>query len=75
MGALISKLFKLIPQKYMINTTDGFKIAEINQAFNPFVLKYTMNVASQNNIDKRLIIAAGILLAGIERKQQWFYNT
>ena len=50
---------------------DGRKIAEVTQHFNPFVLKYSMTILPpEPPIDRRLLIAAGILLAGIERRQQ-----
>ncbi len=41
------------------------------QHFNPFALKYTMTIIDERpSVDPRLLIAAGILLAGIERRQQ-----
>jgi hypothetical protein len=50
---------------------DGREIAEIRQHFNPFVLKYTMEIFEpQLAIDRRLLVAAGILLAAIEGRQQ-----
>jgi len=67
--ALLSRFLRFFPQDYIITTTDGHKVAEINQQFNPLVLKYNMNILSYNTIDRRLLIAAGILLAGIEGRQ------
>lgn len=69
--ALLSRLINLIPQKYIIVTNDGKVLAEFKQHFNIFILKYTLSILDDNPvIDKRLIIAMGILLAGIEGRQQ-----
>jgi len=69
-AAIASRLVKLIPQTYVITSADGTKVAEINQHFNPFILKYSMKILGTNDsIDRRLLIAAGILLAGIEGRQ------
>lgn len=71
MRALFCRLIKLIPQSYHIVSNQGNTIADIKQHFNPFVLKYSLNLQQGDlTIDKRLIIAAGILLAGIEGRQQ-----
>lgn len=71
LAALCSRFINLIPQKYVIVSTDGTTIAEIKQHFNPFVLKYTMTLLQDNPaIDRRLIVSAGILLASIEGRQQ-----
>ena len=70
-GALLSRFIKLIPQSYIIFSYDGRVIAEIQQHFNPFVLKYSMKLLTHEPlIDRRLLISAGILLAGIERRQE-----
>ena len=69
--ALLSRIINLIPQTYLIISAEGRTIAQIKQHFNPFVLKYSMTIIEpQPSIDKRLLIAAGILLAGIEGRQQ-----
>jgi len=69
--ALLSRFINLIPQTYIIISADGRTIAEIRQHFNPFVLKYSMTIAEpQPPIDRRLLISSGIMLAGIERRQQ-----
>ncbi|MEA1945389.1 MAG: hypothetical protein U9N07_08715 [Euryarchaeota archaeon] len=67
--ALLSRFINLIPQTYTI-LVNNREVAEIKQHFNPFVLKYTMTIMDTMSIDPRLLIAAGILLAGIERRQQ-----
>jgi len=70
-GALLTRFINLSPQDYVITMADGRKIAEVTQHFNPFVLKYSMTILPpEPPIDRRLLIAAGILLAGIERRQQ-----
>jgi hypothetical protein len=71
LGALLSRLLKLIPQKYIIFTEDELRpIATIKQHFNPFVLKYTWSILEPfPAIDRRLLIAAGVLLCGIEQRQ------
>ncbi len=69
--ALLSRYLNLIPQKYTITSVSGRKVAEIIQHFNPFISKYSMNISDPEYlIDRRLLIAAGVLLAGIERRQQ-----
>jgi uncharacterized protein YxjI len=62
-------LSNLIPQTYCINDASGLEAAHIKQHFNPFILKYTMDVSPQPGVDRRLIVACGILLAAIERRQ------
>ncbi len=70
LGALASRWINLIPQRFMI-TAGTQEVAEIKQHFNPFILRYTMKViVPQSVIDPRLLIAAGILLSGVERRQK-----
>ncbi len=70
-GAFLSRFISLIPQAYVIISADGREVAEIKQHFNPFVLKYSMTIVEPRpSIDRRLLISSGILLAGIERRQQ-----
>lgn len=71
LGAIGSRLINLIPQKYRAVTGDERRVARLNRHFNPFVLKYTMRIEDADPpIDRRLLIASGILLAAIERRQQ-----
>ncbi|MDP6379729.1 MAG: hypothetical protein QF662_00160 [Phycisphaerae bacterium] len=71
LGALLSRFVNVIPQRYKVSTLDGRPVAEIRQHFNPFVLKYTMTIPdAEPEIDRRLLMAANILLAGIEGRQQ-----
>ena len=70
-GAVLSRIIKWVPQNYIIFSYDGRVIAEIKQHFNPFVLKYSMTLLTHEPlIDRKLLIAAGILLAGIEQRQE-----
>mgnify|MGYP001033641840 CR=1 FL=1 len=75
-SALLSRLldfrpFFYIPQKYLISDANGQEVARIEQNYNPFVLKYRLSIIQASpTIDPRLIIACGILLAGIERRQR-----
>lgn len=69
-GALLSRFINFVPQQYIIVDNGGKKAAEIDQHMNPFVLKYTFKIVDPgHSFDPRLILAAGILLAGIERRQ------
>ena len=70
-GALLSRFINLIPQNYVITDSDEREVAGIKQFFNPFVLKYQLTFTNATpNLDKRLILAAGILLCSIEGRQQ-----
>lgn len=69
--AVLSRFIFLVPQRYAIISADGRTIAEIRQHFNPLVLKYSMTILQPDpSIDRRLLIAAGVLLAAIERRQR-----
>ncbi len=73
-GALFRRIVPvgfLIPQKYIVVSLDGRKIAEIRRYFNPIILKYDLKIeGTENSIDKRLLVAMMILLTGIERRQR-----
>lgn len=69
--ALIRRFIsELVPQSY-----DGFvggtKVCEFKQNFNPFVTKITLDFSldHQGALDRRLGLAAAVLLCGIEGKQ------
>ena len=69
--ALLSRFINLIPQNYIITDSEEREIALIKQFFNPFVLKYQLTFSNKDpKIDKRLILASGILLCSIEGRQQ-----
>ncbi|MFO8009394.1 MAG: hypothetical protein R6U89_01135 [Dehalococcoidia bacterium] len=70
-GAFLSRWINLVPQKYTVYTESGQPVAAIKQHFNPFVLKYSMTLLEpEPPLNRRLIVAAGILLAAIERRQR-----
>ena len=69
--ALIRRfLSNLVPQTYDVEI-EGTKVAKYRQNFNPFVLKITVDFSldKDKKLDKRLGIAAGILLTAIEGRQ------
>ena len=67
----MGRLSFLLPQKYSVNI-GGEPVAFFKQHFNPFILKYDFNLADdpKKRLDRRLAIAAGILLCAIERRQR-----
>lgn len=73
MGLALLRRFltNLVPQNYDL-LVGGARVADLKQNFNPFTyelnLDFSMDVAHQ--LDRRLGIAAGILLAAIEGRQQ-----
>lgn len=70
MALLRRFLVSLIPQNYDV-LINGQRVADIRQNFNPFTYRLTMDFSmdSMNQLDKRLGIAAGILLGAIEGRQ------
>jgi len=70
--ALIRRWFiKIIPQSYSV-IINGQDIIDFKQNFNPFLLKVTLDFSRdpQYFLDRRLGIAAGILMCAIEGRQQ-----
>jgi hypothetical protein len=72
--AILRRVIGLIPQRYdifMPNVETGQKVASLDQNFNPFVYKLDVDFSfdPQRRLDRRLGIAAGILLAAVEGKQ------
>ncbi len=69
--ALIRRLITpLIPQKYS-GEIRGTRVCTFRQNFNPFVMKITLDFSIDTHrlLDRRLGIAAAILLNAIERRQ------
>lgn len=64
-------LTSLIPQSFDVEL-GGVLVAEFKQNFNPFVTKMTLDFSPdpQRRLDRRLGIAAGVLLCAIEGKQE-----
>jgi uncharacterized protein YxjI len=63
-------LTNLVPQSYQV-LMNGVVVAHLKQNFNPFVFKLTLDFSADHAraLDKRLGIAAGLLLAAIEGRQ------
>jgi len=63
-------LTNLIPQTYNF-FVQGQKVGEFRQAFNPFTYRATMDLSADRGklLDRRLALAAGILLLAIEGRQ------
>lgn len=61
----------LIPQKYMVQM-NGNTISTFKQNFNPFVTKINVDFSadSAGSLDRRLGLAASVLLCAIDGKQQ-----
>jgi hypothetical protein len=72
MALLRRFLTNLIPQKFTISEINANnKLAQINQAFNPFLHWFTVDFSPdlERRLDRRLGIAAVILLLAIEGRQ------
>ncbi|CAN7529881.1 hypothetical protein LJR153_003789 [Paenibacillus sp. LjRoot153] len=63
-------LTNLIPQHYNVEI-NGTKVAEFKQNFNPFVQKLNVDFSTDNNnnLDRRLGLAAAVLLIAVEGSQ------
>jgi hypothetical protein len=71
--ALIRRLLvNLIPQNYDMVMHDGRRVCDLRQNFNPFTYCLTIDFSMdpQGTLDRRLGLAAGILLGAIEGKQE-----
>lgn len=70
--ALLRRFFSnLIPQRFQLEA-GGQEMVRYRQRFNPFVLKLDVSLrrGAEDVVDPRLALAAGILLAAIEGRQQ-----
>lgn len=68
--ALLRRFIGLIPQSFKVEM-NGIKVGELKQNFNPFVVKLNLDFAMDRSqaLDRRLGLAAGILICVIEGKQ------
>jgi hypothetical protein len=68
--ALLRRFIGLIPQSFKVEM-NGTSVAEFKQNFNPFVVKLNLDFTMDRShtLDRRLGLAAGILLCVIEGKQ------
>lgn len=64
-------VLNLIPQNFTV-TLNNVEVAHLRQQINPFVFKIDLDFSSDpdGRLDRRLAIAAGILMAAIEGRQQ-----
>ena len=60
-------LSNLIPQHYHLRSLDGHDLATLRVRFNPFVYKLEVDVTG--DIDPRLVLGVGVLLAAVEGRQ------
>lgn len=65
--ALLRRFIGIIPQSFVGKVNDN-KAFTLKQNFNPFVLKINLDFLN-NSLDKRLGIAASILISSIEGRQ------
>lgn len=63
-------VFNMIPQKYEVSL-NGTPVGRFTQNFNPFVSKIMVDFTpdSMRRLDRRLGLAAAILICAVERKQ------
>ena len=69
--ALVRRILtNFVPQKYHVEMS-GSTVGAFKQNFNPFVVKLNLDFSENTNnlLDKRLGLAAGVLLCAIEKKQ------
>jgi len=71
LGLIRRYFIKLIPQSYKVEI-GGQEIIKFSQNFNPFLLKLTLDFTGDPGqaLDRRLGIAAAVLLCAIEGRQQ-----
>jgi hypothetical protein len=73
--ALLRRLLSdLIPQSYDLRLTSGHLAAEVKQFFNPFLYKgrlvfWDQLIPGGSNVDRRLILAATMLLVVVEGRE------
>lgn len=71
--ALIRRLlFNLLPQAYSINSSQGKQLGTLQQFFNPFIHKFSVDFLpdEEKTLDARLGLASVILLLCIEGRQR-----
>ena len=74
MALLRRFLVSLIPQKFEMRVGSG-RVALYRQFFNPFIQKMQLTCeAADNVVDRRLVVAAGMLLVLIEGRQDGHFD-
>jgi uncharacterized protein YxjI len=59
----------LLPQKYLV-TIGGMEVATFKQNFNPFVQKLQVSFKPESKLDRRLGLAAAVVMLAIEGRQR-----
>ena len=69
--ALLRRFFNFLPQSFAIEI-NGAPAGVVKQSFNPFVFKAWMDLTQdpERKLDRRLAMAAGVLLMAIEGRQR-----
>ena len=71
MATLRRWFLAILPQKYSVKAEDGTLLAKLKQRFNPFVQKLDVDFTAdtEGRLDRRLGLAAAVLLVAIEGRQ------
>ncbi len=70
LAAFVRRMIGLIPQTFHLRGMDGKPIATLRVRFNPFVYKLDVELDPDCELDSRLVLAVGVLLAAIEGRQK-----
>jgi hypothetical protein len=69
MALLRRFLTNLIPQRFHVETTDGRAAAVFRQRFNPILYTLEVEVPAGTTVDRRLVLAAAVLVSAVEGRQ------
>lgn len=68
--ALVRRLLtNLVPQTFHLRDAEGRELAQLSTHFNPFVYRMTVTVHDNCPLHPYLVLAAGVLLAAVEGRQ------
>ncbi|MGE5551928.1 MAG: hypothetical protein ACM3ZC_15550 [Bacteroidota bacterium] len=69
--AILRRFINLIPQEFHVEI-NGVQVCTLKQNFNPFTLRLAVDFTADrtNLFDRRLGLAAAVLLCAIEQRQQ-----
>ncbi len=65
---LLHRILRVVPQRYVVISGGGRKVAEVRQHFMWWVLKYTMTILEPEPVIDRRLLLASVILAGTEGK-------